>query len=184
MNAAYKPVPGIRLGVAAAGIKYPDRDDLLIIELPSTASCAGVFTRNAFCAAPVQLARKHLQDSSPRYLLINSGNANAGTGEQGLRDALHSCRTLADLTNCDLQQVLPFSTGVIGENLPMQRMGRAIPAALASLDEMGWMQAARAIMTTDTRPKLVSREFELDGVTARVTGIAKGSGMIRPDMAL
>lgn len=159
MNAAYKPVPGIRLGVAAAGIKYPDRDDLLVIELSQAASCAGVFTRNAFRAAPVQLARQHLQEGSARYLLINSGNANAGTGEQGLRDAMHSCRTLADLTNCNLHQVLPFSTGVIGENLPMQRMERAIPDALASLDEAGWMRAARAIMTTDTRPKLVSREF-------------------------
>jgi len=176
-------VPGIRLGVAAAGIKYSQRDDLLIIEMAAGGSCAAVFTRNAFCAAPVQVARAHLAETAPRYLLVNSGNANAGTGPTGLADAEASCRLLAERADCDATQVLPFSTGVIGVNLPMAAMARAIPEALSQLDEGGWERAARAIMTTDTRPKLVSREFEIDGVGVRVVGMAKGSGMIRPDMA-
>ncbi len=176
-------VPGIRLGVAAAGIKYPDRKDLLVIELAAGGTAAAVFTRNAFCAAPVHVARAHLQRTAPRYLLVNSGNANAGTGEQGLRDAEASCRHLAQTAGCAPEQVLPFSTGVIGVNLPLERMHRAMPAAIGDLRAAGWEAAAAAIMTTDTRPKLVSRQFEIGGVTARVVGIAKGSGMIRPDMA-
>jgi glutamate N-acetyltransferase / amino-acid N-acetyltransferase len=176
-------VPGVRLGVAAAGIKYPDRKDMLVIELAESGSCAAVFTRNAFCAAPVHLAKAHLQTGTPRYLLINSGNANAGTGEQGMRDAQASCRSLAEVAGCDPEQVLPFSTGVIGANLPVDRMSQAMPAALADLRADGWDDAARAIMTTDTRPKLAARQFEIDGVTASVVGIAKGAGMIRPDMA-
>ena len=183
MSDAFLPVPGVRLGVAAAGIKYPDRTDLLVIELAETARCAGVFTRNAFCAAPVQVARRHLQVEAPRYLLVNSGNANAGTGRQGMEAALQSCEALASLGGCNAAQVLPFSTGVIGMNLPVERMAKAMPKALAQLDEAGWPAAARAIMTTDTRPKLISRQFEVAGVKATVTGIAKGSGMIRPDMA-
>jgi glutamate N-acetyltransferase / amino-acid N-acetyltransferase len=176
-------ISGVRLGTAAAGIKYTDRKDMVLIELAEGGSCAAVFTRNAFCAAPVHLAKAHLQAGQPRYLLINSGNANAGTGEQGMRDAEACCRMLAQATGCDADQVLPFSTGVIGVNLPVERMQQAMPAALADLREGGWADAARAIMTTDTRPKLVSRNFEIDGVTTRVTGIAKGAGMIRPDMA-
>ncbi len=183
MTTAYFPVPGVRLGTAAAGIKYPDRHDLLVIELAETANCAGVFTRNAFCAAPVHVARKHLHTRVSRYLLINSGNANAGTGQQGMQDALQSCEVLASLTDCESDQILPFSTGVIGENLPLDRMAKAMPDALTRLDESAWQDAARAIMTTDTRPKLVSRQFEVSGETVTVTGIAKGSGMIRPDMA-
>ncbi|KRT54559.1 bifunctional glutamate N-acetyltransferase/amino-acid acetyltransferase ArgJ [endosymbiont of Ridgeia piscesae] len=177
------PVPGVRLGVAAAGIKYAERDDLLLIELAEGGSCAGVFTRNAFCAAPVQLAKRHLQAGAPRYLLVNSGNANAGTGVQGMTDALRSCALVAQATGCEASQTLPFSTGVIGENLPMACFEAAIPKALADLDENGWQRASRAIMTTDTRPKLISRQFQLDGETITVTGIAKGAGMIRPDMA-
>ena len=176
-------VPGLRLGVAAAGIKYPDRDDLLVIELAEGGRCAAVFTRNAFCAAPVHLAKAHLSTTAPRYLLVNSGNANAGTGEQGMRDAEACCHSLAQAADCSAQQVLPFSTGVIGENLPLERMQQAMPAALGDLREDGWGDAARAIMTTDTRPKLAERRFEIDGVEACVVGIAKGSGMIRPDMA-
>jgi glutamate N-acetyltransferase / amino-acid N-acetyltransferase len=176
-------VPGVRLGVAAAGIKYPDRQDMLVIELAESGSCAAVFTRNAFCAAPVHVAKAHLQTGTPRYLLINSGNANAGTGEQGMRDAHASCRYLAQAAGCEPAQVLPFSTGVIGANLPVERMQQAMPAALADLRAEGWADAARAIMTTDTRPKLAFRQFEIDGVSASVVGIAKGSGMIRPDMA-
>lgn len=183
MAGSYFPVAGVRLGVASAGIKYPGRNDLLLIELAETASCAGVFTRNAFCAAPVLVARSHLQARPPRYLLINSGNANAGTGQPGIQAALQTCEALASLANCETAQVLPFSTGVIGENLPVERITQALPEALAALDEAGWEAAARAIMTTDTRPKLVSRQFEVNGVKTTVTGIAKGSGMIRPDMA-
>ncbi len=176
-------VPGIRLGVAAAGIKYADRKDLLVIELAAGGSAAAVFTRNAFCAAPVHVARGHLQRTAPRYLLVNSGNANAGTGEQGLHDAEASCRYLAETAGCSAEQVLPFSTGVIGANLPLERMHQAMPAAIGDLRAAGWEAAAEAIMTTDTRPKLAYRQFEIDGVSARVVGIAKGSGMIRPDMA-
>ena len=181
-EAAYR-VPGLRLGVTAAGIKYPDRHDLLVIELAEGGQCAAVFTRNAFCAAPVHLAKANLSATMPRYLLVNSGNANAGTGEQGMADAEACCQSLAQAGECSAQQVLPFSTGVIGENLPLERMQQAMPAALADLREDGWNDAARAIMTTDTRPKLAERRFEIDGVEARVVGIAKGSGMIRPDMA-
>jgi len=183
MGDSFLPVPGVRLGVAGAAIKHPDRDDLLVIELPEGASCAAVFTRNAFRAAPVLLAERHLRAAAPRYLLINSGNANAGTGEQGLRDGLSCCQTLADLGGCQLEQVLPFSTGVIGENLPLERVQQALPEAFADLDEAAWPAAAQAIMTTDTVPKLVSRQTEIDGIGVRVTGIAKGAGMIRPDMA-
>ncbi|MEJ2452560.1 MAG: bifunctional glutamate N-acetyltransferase/amino-acid acetyltransferase ArgJ [Candidatus Thiodiazotropha sp.] len=183
MSMASVEVPGIRLGVAAAGIKYTDRKDLLVIELAAGGSAAAVFTRNAFCAAPVHVARAHLQRTAPRYLLVNSGNANAGTGEQGLRDAEASCRYLAESAGCSAEQVLPFSTGVIGANLPLERMHQAMPAAIGDLCAAGWEAAAEAIMTTDTRPKLASRQFEIDGVSARVVGIAKGSGMIRPDMA-
>jgi glutamate N-acetyltransferase/amino-acid N-acetyltransferase len=183
MSMAKAEVPGIRLGVAAAGIKYPDRKDLLVIELAEGGTAAAVFTRNAFCAAPVQVARAHLEQTAPRYLLVNSGNANAGTGDQGLRDAEASCRSLAQTAGCSPEQVLPFSTGVIGVNLPLERMFQAMPGAVGDLQTAGWQAAAEAIMTTDTRPKLAFREFEIDGVNARVVGIAKGSGMIRPDMA-
>ena len=173
----------MRLGSAAAGIKYSQRDDLVVMELSEGATCAAVFTRNAFCAAPVILAKRHLQASLPRYLLINSGNANAGTGEQGLHAAVETCKALAAARGCAVEQVLPFSTGVIGEPLPADRIAVAVPDALTALSEDGWPAAARAIMTTDTRPKLCSRQFEYQGQTLSVTGMAKGAGMIRPDMA-
>ncbi|MCP3661189.1 MAG: bifunctional glutamate N-acetyltransferase/amino-acid acetyltransferase ArgJ [Gammaproteobacteria bacterium] len=176
-------IPGIRLGTTAAGIKYPDRDDLLIIELVEGATAAAVFTQNAFCAAPVVVAKEHLSAIAPRYLLVNSGNANAGTGAQGLRDARESCQSLAAATGCAMNQILPFSTGVIGENLPVNHITQAIPAGLKSLSDGGWERAAEAIMTTDTRPKISSRQIDIDGHRVVVTGIAKGSGMIRPDMA-
>ncbi len=179
----FLPVPGVRLSTAAAGIRYPQRDDVALIALPEGASCAAVFTRNAFCAAPVTLAREHLSQGAPRYLLINSGNANAGTGAQGLRDAAACCTVLAQQTGCERHQVLPFSTGVIGEPLPVERLAAALPRALEGLSEQGWPAAARAIMTTDTVPKLVSQRFEVDGCDVTVTGIAKGAGMICPDMA-
>jgi glutamate N-acetyltransferase/amino-acid N-acetyltransferase len=179
----FEAVPGVRLAAVAAGIRYQNRNDLCLMELAPGAQCAAVFTRNAFCAAPVTLARRHLAASAPRYLLINSGNANAGTGHQGLADAEASCVALADLAGCSAEAVLPFSTGVIGEPLPVARLAAALPAALAGLDAGGWPLAARAIMTTDTRPKLASRRFGIAGGTTVVTGIAKGAGMIRPDMA-
>ncbi len=177
------PVKGIRLASAAAGIRYPGRDDLVVIEIVAGASCAAVFTTNAFCAAPVVLAKQHLAAVRPSYLLINSGNANAGTGDAGMQAARETCQSLATAAGCDIKQVLPFSTGVIGEDLPAERFPVAIPALLDGLDEEGWQRAAKAIMTTDTVPKLVSREVEIDGGKVTVTGMCKGSGMIRPDMA-
>ncbi len=183
LDSGFIPVKGIRLGSTAAGIKYADRNDLVVIEIVPGSTCAAVFTRNAFCAAPVQVAKQHLQDTSPRYLLINSGNANAGTGHDGVAVCDASCAALAEVAGCGANQVLPFSTGVIGEPLPLDKIRTALPRALANLDESGWPDAARAIMTTDTVPKLVSQSFESDGMSITVTGMAKGSGMIRPDMA-
>ncbi|WP_242445439.1 bifunctional glutamate N-acetyltransferase/amino-acid acetyltransferase ArgJ [Chromatium okenii] len=180
---SFLPVAGVQLATGAAGIRYHGRDDLLVLALAPGSSAAAVFTRNAFCAAPVTLARQHLATTAPRYLLINSGNANAGTGERGLVDAQASCAALAELTGCLSEQILPFSTGVIGEPLPVERLAAALPELLTRLDVSAWSLAARAIMTTDTVPKLVSRQFELNGQTATVTGIAKGAGMICPNMA-
>lgn len=179
----YRPVPGVLLSTAAAGIRYEGRDDLVLMALPAGTRCAAVFTRNAFCAAPVLVARRHLSVASPRYLLINSGNANAGTGEQGLADAVASCAALAVLTGCRTEEVLPFSTGVIGENLPLSKLKAALPASLERMRKTAWPAAARAIMTTDTVPKLAARRFTVAGRTAVVSGMAKGAGMIRPDMA-
>ena len=176
-------VQGVRLSTTAAGIRYRGRDDLLLIELAEGGSCAAVFTRNAFCAAPVAVAREHLAKGPVRYLLINSGNANAGTGAAGLRAARETCRLLAGMAGCAMSQVLPFSTGVIGEDLPVNPFSQSIPALLEGLSEDNWRPAAAAIMTTDTVPKLVSREVGLSGGAVTVTGIAKGSGMICPDMA-
>lgn len=179
----FSAVPGVRLSAGAAGIRYRDRDDLVLVELAEGAACAATFTRNAFCAAPVTVARAHLIAGSPRWWLINAGNANAGTGERGLTDARATCGALADLTGGAPERVLPFSTGVIGEHLPVDRIAAALPALVAGLSQDGWPRAARAIMTTDTVPKLVSRRFEVAGRTATLTGMAKGAGMICPDMA-
>jgi glutamate N-acetyltransferase/amino-acid N-acetyltransferase len=176
-------VAGIRLGVTCAGIKYPDRRDLVVIEAGAGTRAAAVFTRNAFCAAPVTVARVHLTAAQPRYLVINTGNANAGTGRQGLLDAESACRELAALAGCAPDAVLPFSTGVIGEPLPLDRLVAGLPAALAALRPDGWADAAHGIMTTDTRPKWASRPLTLAGTTVTITGIAKGAGMICPDMA-
>ena len=171
-------VNGIKLGTACAQIKQAERDDLALLELAPESSCAAVFTRNAFCAAPVTVAREHLAATNPRYLLINSGNANAGTGIRGLRDALSCCEAVAKLTNCAVNEVLPFSTGVIGQTLDVEKIKAALPAAVAALDSDAWQQAAEAIMTTDTVAKLASVTEPF-----AITGIAKGSGMIKPDMA-
>lgn len=177
-------VPGVRLGAAPAAIKSPNRDDLVVMAFDPGTQAAGVFTRNAFCAAPVTLARRHLHsDGGVRAFVINSGNANAGTGEAGDRDALACARAVAARLGCDESAVLPFSTGVIGERLPVQRLTDALPNALGSLDEAGWLTAARAIMTTDTVPKVVSRRLNTSSGEVTVTGMAKGAGMIRPDMA-
>ncbi|MCB1773155.1 MAG: bifunctional glutamate N-acetyltransferase/amino-acid acetyltransferase ArgJ [Gammaproteobacteria bacterium] len=176
-------IKGIRLASAAAGIRYAGRNDLVLVELAEGSTCAAVFTRNAFCAAPVTVAREHLAAGAVRYLLINSGNANAGTGEAGLRAARETCRLLAGMAGCALNQVLPFSTGVIGQDLPVDPFAQSVPTLMQGLAEDGWDAASRAIMTTDTVPKRVSRRVDITGGTVQVTGIAKGSGMIRPDMA-
>ena len=177
------PVGGVRLAAGAAGIRYRERDDLLVLELAPASRCAAVFTRNAFCAAPVRVAKTHLSQRMPRYLLINAGNANAGTGRRGMADAESSCAALAAVGDCAAEEVLPFSTGVIGEHLPVDRIAAALPDLLGRLDASAWPAAARAIMTTDRVPKLVSRRFEIDGHAASITGIAKGAGMICPNMA-
>ena len=178
------PVAGLSLGVAAANIKKPGRKDLLVMTLRKGGRAAGVFTQNRFCAAPVVVSRAHLGTGRGiRGLLVNTGNANAGTGEEGLAHARRTCRDLAALLGCDETQVLPFSTGVIMEPLPVERVSAGLPAAVADLGEDNWFNAAQAIMTTDTVPKAASRRIELNGRTVTVTGIAKGSGMIHPDMA-
>ncbi len=176
-------VSGVRWGVAKAGIKYAGRYDVALLEIAEGATTAAVFTRNAFCAAPVHVARKNLATTPPRYLLINSGNANAGTGEAGMAAAEQSCHAVAGAMACQDAEVLPFSTGVIGVLLPVDKIAASLDQARESLSEDGWSAAARAIMTTDTVPKGISRQVEIDGKTVTVTGIAKGSGMIRPDMA-
>lgn len=180
------PVSGFRLGTASAGIKTPGRKDLVVMELSETSTLAALFTKNAFCAAPVTIAKQHLQSGVPRYLLVNTGNANAGTGEIGLADAQRSCQVLGDLQSVAADSVLPFSTGVIGETLPMETLLAGIPAAVAVLDEKGWADAAEGILTTDTRPKGSSLQFALDSnpdTQITITGISKGSGMIKPNMA-
>lgn len=180
---ALEVVRGVRLGVARAQGRYQDRPDLLIIELAAGSTVAATFTRNAFCAAPVEVARTHLTAASPRFLIVNSGNANAGTGRQGREDALACCAAVARLRGCRKEAVLPFSTGVIGERLPVKAIIDGLPKALADLGAARWAAAARAIMTTDTVPKAVSRRIRWEGRSYVVTGIAKGSGMIRPNMA-
>lgn len=179
----FNAVPGIRLGTASAGIKKPGRKDLVIIEIAEGSSVAGVFTLNAFCAAPVQLARQHLQQQTPRYLVINTGNANAGTGPSGFADAQTTCAQLAKLVAVEPEQILPFSTGVIGEPLPMDRLLAGLPAAVEALDSQGWAEAASGIMTTDTLPKGATARCQLSGQEVVISGIAKGAGMIKPNMA-
>ncbi len=172
------------MGVGAAGIRKPDRTDLLLILLAGGTQVAGLFTRNRFCAAPVLVARQHLERCAEiRALLINTGNANAGTGEHGLSDARRTCVETARLLGVTSDQVLPFSTGVIMEPLPVDRICAALPVCVEGLSDDNWLPAAQAIMTTDTVPKAVSRRIEIDGEPVTITGIAKGAGMIRPDMA-
>jgi glutamate N-acetyltransferase/amino-acid N-acetyltransferase len=182
--ATLNAVAGIELGTARAGIRKPGRRDVLIARIAPGATAAGVFTRNRFCAAPVQICRDHLATGAGvRAFVVNTGNANAGTGEQGLAAARDTCEALARLMDCSPAQVLPFSTGVILEQLPLDRLVAGLPQAIADLDAAHWAQAAEAIMTTDTVPKAASRTVTVNGRTAVVTGIAKGAGMIRPNMA-
>ena len=177
------PIAGIRLSAAAAGIKHKDRNDVVLFELCEGASTAAVFTQNAFCAAPVTIAKKHLAKSNPRYLLINSGNANAGTGDQGYRNAMETCKAVASAGGCAIEQVLPFSTGVIGQQLDTAKFSAVMPMLIHQLDEANWNAVAKAIMTTDTVEKIVSRQVDIDGKKVTITGISKGSGMIHPNMA-
>ncbi|KJS10046.1 MAG: ornithine acetyltransferase [Gammaproteobacteria bacterium BRH_c0] len=181
------PVRGFRLGTASAGIKKPGRKDLVIMAFDDSASVAANFTRNAFCAAPVQVAKQHIAgqqgEQQLRYLVTNTGNANAGTGQRGLDDAHRVCAALAQIAGCDSTQILPYSTGVIGELLPVEKILDALPAALENCHESGWVDAGVGIMTTDTRPKGASLQVDIDGVTVTITGIAKGAGMIKPNMA-
>lgn len=177
------PVNGAKLASVAAGIRYQGRDDLVLIELAEGSTVSAVFTQNKCCAAPVTVAKEHLSQSNVRALLINSGNANAVTGEQGMRDARESCRLVASELGLSSEQVLPFSTGVIGEPLNMSAMVDGIKAASKALTPDNWMSAAKGIMTTDTVAKGVSKTVELGGETITVTGISKGSGMICPNMA-
>ena len=182
--AALHPVRGVAIGTAIAGVRKPGRRDLTLLLLDEGASAAGVFTANRFCAAPVLLCREHLGAGlGIRALLVNTGNANAGTGDDGLRRARSTCAALAARLRIEPQQVLPFSTGVIMETLPHERIEAALPAAIAAAAPEHWAQAAEAIMTTDTVPKAASRQLTLGGRTVTVTGIAKGAGMIRPNMA-
>ena len=177
-------VAGVRWGITEAGVRKAGRKDLSVLLLDAGASVAGVFTSNRYCAAPVQLCREHLaQGSAVRALVINTGNANAGTGAPGLAHARQTCEALASLLQCTPAQILPFSTGVIMEPLPVERIVAALPAALAKAQAGHWAQAAEGIMTTDTQPKAASVQLSLGGKTVNITGISKGAGMIRPNMA-
>ncbi|MCK2089244.1 bifunctional glutamate N-acetyltransferase/amino-acid acetyltransferase ArgJ [Thauera aromatica] len=178
-----KPVAGVRLGVAEAGIRKAGRRDLTVIELAAGSRVAGVFTKNRFCAAPVQVCKAHLPGGAVRALVINTGVANAGTGESGLAHARATCAALARQMGVEAGQVLPFSTGVILEPLPVERLVAGLPGAVADLRADGWFDAAHAIMTTDTLAKAVSKQVSIGGRTVTLTGISKGAGMIRPNMA-
>ncbi len=177
------PVKGVRLGVAEAGIRKANRKDLMLMTVSEGTRVAGVFTRNRFCAAPVKVAKAHLQTGSIQALVVNTGCANAGTGEDGLARARQTCNEVAALIGCTPEQVLPFSTGVIMEPLPVERIAAGLPRCVSALAETNWAEAAQAIMTTDTVPKAYSKRVDIAGHGVTVTGIAKGSGMIRPNMA-
>jgi glutamate N-acetyltransferase/amino-acid N-acetyltransferase len=178
------PVPGLRLGYAEAYVRKPNRKDMLVVVMDEGSLAAGVFTQNRFCAAPVTVCRTHLAKThAQRAIVVNTGCANAGTGEQGLIDAATTCSAVAAAIGCTAEQVLPFSTGVIMEHLPMDKILAGIPQAISRLTADGWYDAAHAIMTTDTVPKAVSKQITLYGKTITITGISKGAGMIQPNMA-
>ena len=176
-------IDGVKISAVSAGIKKAGRLDVVLFELCEGATVAGVYTRNAFCAAPVVVAKKHSTTKSPRYFLINTGNANAGTGEAGMQAALECCTELARVAGVATEEILPFSTGVIGEALPVNKITAVFPQALNELSVDAWQSAALGIMTTDTVPKSCSEKFQLAGKTVTITGIAKGAGMIKPNMA-
>jgi glutamate N-acetyltransferase/amino-acid N-acetyltransferase len=177
------PVAGFQLGTTSAGIKVAGRKDVVVMKIEQGSTVAGVFTQNRFCAAPVHIAKQHTEQTTPSYFLINTGNANAGTGEQGMVDSLSCCQAVADAANVAPHEVLPFSTGVIGEPLPVDLICHSVPAALDQLSENGWADAAEGILTTDTRPKGASIQCDINGSPVTITGICKGSGMIKPNMA-
>lgn len=179
----FLPIKGIKIGITEAHVRYANRKDLTIFEICDNASVAVVTTQNQFCASPVQLVREFIKNDTPRYLLINTGNANAGTGADGNERALATCQALANKTGIKVSQVLPYSTGVIGEFLPSDKIIAGLDNALADLAEDNWLNAAHSIMTTDTTPKGHSEQVKIDGTTYTVTGISKGAGMIRPNMA-
>ena len=181
-NTEFNSVAGVRLASICCGIKR-DKDDLVLLEFAEGSHTVGMFTRNLFAAAPVIVGKRHLQASSPRYFLINSGNANAGVGDAGLMDALACCKALASLTGVPEAAVLPFSTGVIGERLPVGKIFSGLGRIVAQLDSEHWLLAAKGIMTTDTRPKIATRQVEIQGKIVTITGITKGAGMIQPNMA-
>lgn len=176
-------VKGVKIGTAEAYVRYQNRRDLVIFEFAEGSNVAGVFTQNAFCAAPVHISKAHLKVANSRYLVINTGNANAGTGKLGMQNAEATCAKLAELAGVATSEVLPFSTGVIGEQLPIERLVKGLQPALDSLRDDAWTEAAVGIMTTDTTPKGASEQFELNGIVYTMTGISKGAGMIRPNMA-
>ncbi|MBL8513074.1 MAG: bifunctional glutamate N-acetyltransferase/amino-acid acetyltransferase ArgJ [Betaproteobacteria bacterium] len=190
-NTALHPVAGVRLGYAKAHVRKPDKKDMLIVAFDAGTRAAGVFTLNRFCAAPVVVCKEHLKKSGElikrsietRALVVNTGCANAGTGERGLKDARTTCEAVAGALGIHAKEVLPFSTGVILEHLPMERITAGIPLCVSNLSSSGWRDAAEAIMTTDTVPKAASRQIDLHGHTVTITGIAKGAGMIEPNMA-
>ncbi len=177
------PISGIKLGSANSNSKYKDRNDLALMQIESGANLAAVFTQNLFCAAPVTVAKDHLQKTTPKFLLINAGNANAGTGEQGLDSARALCQAVAETSACNVIDVLPFSTGVIGEQLAVDKLTKAVPVAYQSLSNEGWDAAAKSILTTDLVSKTASKQINLNGNVVTITGMCKGSGMIHPDMA-
>lgn len=179
----FKVVPGVRLAATACGLKSGGTLDLVLMDLIEGSTSAGVFTQNLFAAAPVQVGKRHMAAAAPRRWLINSGNANCAVGKVGIEDAEFCCNAVSQAAGGRPEEVLPFSTGVIGERLPAEKIANAVPELVANLSEDGWLDAARGIMTTDTRPKICSRQFEVDGATVTITGIAKGAGMIQPNMA-
>ena len=176
-------IKGIRLSASSAKIYRKKRDDIALIEITDGSVTSAAFTQNRFCAAPVQISKNHLSKSKPRYCLINAGNANAGTGEDGLSNSKAICSELAKITNCNENEILPFSTGVIGEDLPVEKINKVLPQLVKNLSEDCWVNVAKSIMTTDTIPKAVSSQISIANSTVSITGIAKGSGMIKPDMA-
>lgn len=181
-NVDFHNVPGVRLAATSAGINSAS-SDVVLFEFVEGSSTAGIFTKSLFAAAPVLLGKEHLEQSAPRYFLVNSGNANAATGDLGIADALNCCKATSQLTGTRPEETIPFSTGVIGERLPVEKITAVIADLTENLDESKWLQAAIGIMTTDTRPKIGSRRFDVGGVPVTITGIAKGAGMIQPNMA-